>query len=355
MTFTPGRRANSPRDGGAIGFNECMTRALLVAAAAAVLLAASASPAAAPAAQIASVALDGSDVRVLSGSEPATSPLVARDGRILFFRSPAPYDLWVMNADGSGARRLTDGPEGYGPTAWSPTGGAFATTGWDVSPCGNSSRNCAIAEIRVHDPASGEIRARLRSRFRGAYAYSWSPDGRRIASIGELDQDLSGYTVEIANTNGTGRRVLVRTRFPNWLSEIGWSPRGDRIAYVQRGWIWLVRPGGGKPERVAKGRRPLWSPRGQLLYSVGGERRLLDPATKRSRLLFNAPADVAAAWAPDGMRLVYREGYVDDATTLTVVRASDGRIVSRLRIAGDVTTVSFAPGGSRLVYGVRFA
>jgi Tol biopolymer transport system component len=331
-----------------------MTRVLLVVAAAAVaaVLAASATPAPGPTAHIASIALDGSDVRVLNGSEPATSPSVARDGRILFFRGPAPYDLWVMNADGSGARRLAEHPEGDGPIAWSPTGAAFATTAWDTSPCSYDSRNCAIAVIRVHDAGSGEIRARLRSRFRGAHAYSWSPDGRRIASIGELDQDGSAYTVEIANANGTGRRVLVRNRFPNWLSEIAWSPRGDRIAYVQRGWIWLIRPGGGKPVRVTKGRAILWSPRGQLLYWIGGARRLLDPATQRSRLLFHGPAAVAA-WSPDGTRLVHVEGYVDGTTTLAVVRSSDGRLVSRLSIAGEVMTVSFAAGGNRLVYGVR--
>ena len=192
-----------------------MTRAVLIAAAVVALLAASASPAAAPVAHVGSIALDGGDARVLSGSEPAAAPVVARDGRILFARGG---DVWVMNGDGDGTRRLAELSDGYGPIAWSPTGAAFATTGCDNSPCSYDSRNCAIAEIRFHDPASGETRARLRSRFRGAYAYSWSPDGRRIASLGELDQDLSAYTVEVATANGTGRRVLVRTRFPNWLS-----------------------------------------------------------------------------------------------------------------------------------------
>lgn len=331
-----------------------MTRALLVLLTATALLAASSSPAAAPVSHIASSALDGSDIRVLSGGDPATSPRVARDGRILHFRGPStPYDLWVMNADGGDAHRVAPYPEGYGPIAWSPTGAAFATTAWDASPCNYDSRNCAIAEILVHDGTSGEVRARLRSRFRGAYDYSWSPDGRRIASLGELDQDLSAYTVEVASANGTGRRVLVRTRFPNWLQEIAWSPRGDRIAYVQRGWIWLVRPAGGKPQRVTQGRRLLWSPRGQLLYSVAGARRLLDPATKRSRLLFHSPAD-AVSWSPDGARLVYREGFVDGATTLTVIRSSDGRILSRAKVSGNVTAVHFADGGKRLLYGVVF-
>src|SRR6187402_2582582 len=71
------RYENRPRERGEIGratewsarFNLSMTRALLVAAAAAAVLAAAATPAPAPVAHVASVALDGSDLRVLSGSE----------------------------------------------------------------------------------------------------------------------------------------------------------------------------------------------------------------------------------------------------------------------------------------------
>jgi Tol biopolymer transport system component len=181
----------------------------------------------------------------------------------------------------------------------------------------------------------------------------WSPDGRRIASLGMLDMDLNAYSVEVANTDGTCRRVLVRTRFPNWLTEVAWSPRGDRIACVQRGWIWLVRPAGGAPERVRRGTRPLWSPRGQLLYSTKGTRRLLDPATKRSRLLVAAPA-YTAAWSADGARLVHRVSFASGTSVLAVVRASDERVGSRLRVPGKVTNLHFAAGGSRLLYGVRF-
>lgn len=114
-----------------------------------------------------------------------------------------------------------------------------------------------------------------------------------------------------------------------------------------------MRPSGGKPARVAKGTRLLWSPRGRLLYSADRTRRLLDPATGRSRLLLSAPAHVAS-WSADGARLVYRASYDGVSTTLAVARASDGRVVSRALIEGKVTSVHFAAGGTRLLYGVRF-
>jgi Tol biopolymer transport system component len=329
-----------------------MTRVLLVAAAAAALLAASASPAAAPVAHIGSIALDGTDARVLSGAEPAYAPLPGRDGRILFFGGgPEYFDLWVMNGDGTAPRRLVErATEGYGRVTWSPAGTSFATTGWDRSTCLPTSRNCAVSEIRLHDAATSEIRSRLRSTDRGAYMYSWSPDGRRIASLGALDMDLVAHTVEVANVDGTARRVLVRG---TGLREIAWSPRGDRIAYVQRGWIWLVRPAGGKPERVTKGGRLLWSPRGQLLYSIDGMRRLLDPATKRSRPLVRAPASLVA-WSPDGTRLAYRVSLAGGSSSLAVAHASDGRVLFRPKVSGKVTSIDFAAGGTRLLYGVTF-
>ena len=56
---------------------------------------------------------------------------------------------------------------------------------------------------------------------------------------------------------------------------------------------------------------------------------------------------------PNLNRLGTREPQLYGTTTLAVVRTSDGRVVSRLSVAGEVTTVSFAPGGTRLVYGVR--
>src|SRR5918911_3891865 len=87
---------------------------------------------------------DGSGVRALTDDERYDSwwPRVSPDrGRILFYRSPrgvhdndyTKQSLWVMNADGSNRRQLraagTDGWKIQGHAEWSPDGSRLAMFG----------------------------------------------------------------------------------------------------------------------------------------------------------------------------------------------------------------------------------
>lgn len=58
-------------------------------------------------------------------------------------------------------------------------------------------------------------------------------------------------------------------------SEPSWSPRGDRIVAVQRGWVVIVRLGDHHVQRLARGGAPASSPDGRWIAYVAPDHRLM--------------------------------------------------------------------------------
>jgi Tol biopolymer transport system component len=144
-------------------------------------------------------------VRLTSTPQHETAPDWSPDGgRIAYTR----YDqdqpgLWVMAADGSDQRQLTDGA-GSTPADWSPDGTRILYGGSD-------NRLYSIT-------ADGTGRRRLSGigPVRGA---RWSPDGTRIALT---MQDA----VWILNADGGGLRRLQHGWYP------AWSPDGRHLVFL---------------------------------------------------------------------------------------------------------------------------
>jgi TolB protein len=86
------------------------------------------------------------------------------------------HDLYVIGADGTDARRITDGKTNAASPAWSPDGTQLAFVQW------TGSGECPSAALFVAD-SDGSNPRRL-TPYRPLHADPvWSPDGRQIAFV----------------------------------------------------------------------------------------------------------------------------------------------------------------------------
>ncbi len=220
--------------------------------------------------------------------EPTWSP----DGRLVAFVSKRDgvSHVYVMHADGTGVRRLTDArAEDDGPT-WSPDGRriAFAREGalFVVPSAGGPARRLGRAFAgRVADPAwSPDGRSiafdyrpdgfqeiwvvgadgrhdRQLTKLRALSGFpSWSPDGRRLA----FQSNAQGGHFEIYSIALDGSGLRRETRSSIDTIEPAWSPDGKEIAFSRDGAIWTVDRGG-KERKLTSGDNdsaPSWRPAG---------------------------------------------------------------------------------------------
>ncbi len=186
----------------------------------------------------------------MSIKHPTWSP----DGHTIAFRVDYGRhdDIWTIEDDGTGLRRLTSHSIGsaVGLPSWSPAGELLAYV-WqqDSAP--------ERQEIRASDLVAGGF-IRVTQEPRDYTRVSWSPDGERIAfGILETGSDARGE-IHIANSDGTGEEALG----PGFL--YGWSPDGERVYFEMLGddSLWTMDSDGSNRTRLFEldCTDPVWSP-----------------------------------------------------------------------------------------------
>jgi TolB protein len=221
----------------------------------------------------------------LTNDNMSTRPVWSPDGmKIAFVREGKSGGIFVMNADGTNVRRITDGLIWVGTLVWSPDSTKLAfdintVRHFGVQPEGLT-RPIYIADINSNQPPQLLTDS-------GA-SPSWSPDGTQIAYTCVRSSDAGVKFASVCSISTTANftpRVLIdHARNPLW------SPDGERILYVSTAnrepELFVARVDGSDPRRISDAR-----------YDV-----------------------IAAAWSPDGKRVAYTSDRVMDGGFSTVAQ-----------------------------------
>jgi TolB protein len=225
--------------------------------------------------------LDGSELRQLtSGPGEDVTPVWSPDGSHVMFASTrgGDEDVWIVRRDGQELRNLTNHPAGDSHPSWSPDGRrvVFCSTRGD-------GENDDIYVVNV----DGTGLRRLTDNGSDWDTFpSFSPDGSkilfrrlfRVRSGGEL---LTNSEIFVMNSDGSGATNLSKNAwFDGWPS---WSPDGRRIAFSSNRsdpyQIYVMNADGSGVVRAVESPytdvRPQWSPDGHgLIFNREHEGRI---------------------------------------------------------------------------------
>jgi Tol biopolymer transport system component len=213
--------------------------------------------------------------------------------------------LYVVGANGRGLHRLAQWEDFGSVPAWSPRGKTILVDKhndgdhqlWLVKADGSGARKLTPVEW-----------------FNGP---TWSPDGKRIALFGRgRGKNVLAHGIYVMKADGSARRRIVPTSSESTAPV--WSP-ANQIVYYQGDDLWSVNPDG-SGKRIAIADTPeTWEP-GPVVFTRDGRKvaffanfavrnpELLagDISTGvMRRMTNNAMADYSPSWSPDGSSLVF--------------------------------------------------
>lgn len=282
----------------------------------------------------------------LAFAPPADASVISRtDSQIAFSSNrDGDWELYVMNADGSGQTRLTFDEGLDDSPSWSPDGRRIAFT----------SRRDGNSEIYVMD-ADGSSQRRLTFQDGSDWHPRWSPLGDQIAFTSARDGTTEVYTV---NPDG-GAPERVTGQRGNWESRASWSPDGSQLAFFQSdknrrsiGGITVADGDGRNATRLTFNRyadnEPTWSPNGSQIAFVTTVRGhpvvcVMDIDGKnQKRITLTLENHTNPAWSPDGSLIAFT-AKIGETYSIFLIE-SDGSNPRRLTIgAGHNKMPAWSP------------
>jgi TolB protein len=215
-------------------------------------------------------------------------------------------EIFIMDYDGHGQRRVTNHRSTSMSPAWSPSGDAIAYTSFLGGYPG----------VYLADLVSGRKRALVISGSLNITP-SFSPDGSQLTFARSLEGNIEIFTCD---RNGGSLRRL--TTSPAIDTNPSWSPKGNLIAFTSS------RAG---------------NPHIYLMDSDGADQR---------RMTVDGTYNDGAAWSPDGERIAFtsRRDGVFQIAVMTVATRDIKLLTSG---SGENESPAFSPDGRKIVFTSR--
>ena len=290
------------------------------------------------------------------------SPTAGLKGRIVFHSTRnGDFDIYIMNADGSGPTQLTNTPDNDIDPVWSPNGKQIAFNRFNDT--------FSTLEILVIN-ADGSGVTHIAD---NAFATAWSPDGKRIAFASNRN---GGDEVFVMNADGSGVTQLTSNDFVRDFPT-AWSPDGKQILFQSdrdgNTELYVMNVDGTGVTRLTnnpasdEGDHAGWSPDGtRIVFSSTRDGGLLHifamnpDGSGVTQLTSGAFVDDDPVWSPDGQQIAFhstRDGGDEDifvvnadGTGVTQLTFNDGifdavPVWTRGHIATPTTQVHFVANG----------
>jgi serine/threonine protein kinase len=258
---------------------------------------------------------------------PTPTPLGGGWGELAFVsdRSGNPQ-VYIMSADGSNVRSVTNEPGGACQPDWSPDGLKIVY----ISPCNGKQDTYQNSSLYIME-LSSQTRTALPVSLGGDFEPAWCPDGKRIAFTSLRDGYMEIYMINIETKLVT--RLTKSQSIPTgaYAHMPAWNPYGSQIVYV------LKRQGVSQIWVTSDGDVNLPKPNDQLVLSG------------------NNAMDSLPAWTPDGQFILFNQTSFDGTAPYKVMsmryedRASKQAVQLNIEPL-PVVDISISPDGQWICF-----
>lgn len=195
------------------------------------------------------------------------------------------------------------------------------------------------------------IRTRTRRDDQQDRAPVWSPNGRKIAFWRETTH-RHGDEIWIVNADGTGERRLAQGVTPSW------APDGQHLVFQGRDGLYVIGANGRGLRRLTHGGgAPDWSPDGKLIVFIkfDGHRtslRLIRPDGTGERLLTPTSRTTGShpEWSPNGNRIVDTKAGPGSRGFILNAR---GDLVGQFDLPFYHGDLAWSPNGKQLIFSAQ--